>query len=159
MALKGTDKLTERKKRTLFIILGAILGVLVFNLNFLLDYLFYFDPELEKAILLLVSIGLGGFISGLIPLKIVDGLISNASYSVFFYIQMNLMAVFYYIQLGVLDEVWEPQILAVTLLYVLMTIGCSIIGIGLRFLIVLLFSKLRKSRINCFFPPYNKNCN
>ena len=148
MALKGTDKLAERKKRTLFIILGIILGVLVFNLSFLLDYLFYFDPELESAILLLTLIGLGGFISGLIPLKIVDGLISGAFYSLFFYIEINLVAVFYYIHLGVLDEVWEPQYLANTLLYVLMTIGCSIIGIGLRFLIVLLFRKLRKSRSN-----------
>ena len=148
MALKGTDKLAERKKRTLFIILGVILGVLVFNLNFLLDYLFYFDPELESAILFLTLIGLGGFISGLIPLKIVDGLISGAFYSLFFYIEINLIAVFYYIHLGVLDEVWEPQNLAITLLYVPMTIGCSIIGIGLRFLIVLLFRKLRKSRSN-----------
>ena len=148
MVQKETDKLTERKKRTLFIILGATIGVLVFNLNFLLDYLFYFDPELESVILLLFSIGLGGFISGLIPLKIVDGLISGAFYSLFFYIEINLIAVFYYIHLGILGEVWEPQNLAITLLYVLMTIGCSIIGIGLRFLIVLLFSKLRKSRIN-----------
>ncbi len=148
MALKGTDKLAERKKRTLFIILGVILGVLVFNLFFLLDYLFYFDPELESAILLHVFIGLGGLISGLIPLKKVDGLISGAFYSLFFYIEINLIAVFYYIHLGVLDEVWEPQNLAITLLYVLITIGCSIIGIGLRFLIVLLFSKLRKSRSN-----------
>ncbi len=147
MALKETDKLAERKKRTLFIIIGAIIGVLVFNLFFLLDYLFYFDPELESIILLYVFIGLGGFISGLIPLKIVDGLISGVSYSFFFYIEMNLMAVFYYIKLGVLNEVWKPQILAITLLYVLITIGCAIIGIGLRFLIVLLFSKLRKSRI------------
>ena len=148
MALKGTDKLAERKKRILFIILGVIFGVLVFNLNFLLDYLFYFDPELESVILLLTLIGLGGFISGLIPLKMVDGLISGAFYSVFFYIEINLIAVFYYIHLGVLDEVWEPQNLAITLLYVPMTIGCSIIGIGLRFLIVLLFRKLRKSRSN-----------
>lgn len=148
MALKETDKLVERKKRTLFIVLGVILGVLVFNLFFLLDFLFYFDPELELAILLLALIGLGGFISGIIPLKIVDGLISGAFYSLFFYIEINLIAVFYYIHLGVLDEVWEPQNLAISLLYVLMTLGCSIVGIGLRFLIVLLFNKLRKSRTN-----------
>ncbi len=148
MALKGTDKLSERKKRTLFIILGVILGVLAFNLFFLLDYLFYFDPELESAILFLTLIGLGGFISGLIPLKIVDGLISGASYSVFVYIQINLMTVFYYIHWGILDEVWKPQILARYLLSILITFSCAIIGIGLRFLIVLLFNKLRKSKIS-----------
>ena len=143
-----TGKLTERKKRILFIILGIIFGILAFNLSFLIDYLFYIDPELESAILLLVCIGLGGLISGLIPMKWSDGLISGAFYSVLFYIQINLMAVFYYIQLGILDEVWEPQNLAITLLYVLMTIGCSILGIGLRFLIGLLFNKLRKRNIS-----------
>ena len=146
MALEENGKVVGRKKRIIFILLGILLGVLVFNLFYLLDYFFYLDPELEKLMLLFFLIGLGGFISGLVPLKAVDGLISGTSYSVLFYIQTNLMQVFYYIRLGVLEVFWEPQILAKSLLYVLLTLGCSIIGIGLRFLIDLLYNKIRKNK-------------
>lgn len=144
--MKKIKELTEKQKRFLFGTLGVISGLIVFNLFFLLDYLFYLDPELEKALWLLSLICLGGFISGLIPLKIVDGIITGTAYSILFYIEMNLLVVFHYISLGLLGEIWEPIILARSLLYVLMTLACSTIGIGLRSLIRFLIDFL-KNRI------------
>ncbi|GAH59926.1 unnamed protein product, partial [marine sediment metagenome] len=103
------------------------------------------DPELERAILFFVFIGLSGLISGLIPLNIIDGLIAGSIYSVLFYITINLIQVFYFIKLGILD-VWEPRYLSSSLKYIPISLGCSIVGIGLRFMFNYLFNKLRERK-------------
>ena len=131
--------------------LGLFLGALIWSLFFLIDYLVKPDPELERIILLYVFIGLGGLIAGLVPsglesYRIVDGLISGSIYSVLFYITINLIQVFYLIKLGVLKELWDPNSLISSLLYIPIVIGCAIVGIAIRAVIDLLLIKIRKAK-------------
>ena len=145
--MEDKDETIDKKKRIIFIFLGILLGFLLFSSFFLFDYLFYFDPELEGPLFLLLFIILSGFISGLVPLEIVDGIISGALFSVFLYIVWILRQVFYFIKLGILIEVWEPKILVAVLRLFMFAFCGSIIGVILRFLIEFFIKILRKKKI------------
>jgi len=132
MALTETNKIVSKKSRISFILLGLLLGGLVWSLFFLIDYLANPDPELERGLLFLAFVGISGFISVLVPLKPVDGLISGSLYSVLLYIVLNLIQVFYLIKLGILKEVWEPQYLSSYLLSIPIALGCSFVGIAVK---------------------------
>lgn len=149
MAIEETEIKVERKKRILFVLLGNILAALIIGLFFLLDFLIYLDPELERGLLFLIFIGLSGFVSGLVPSKITDGLISGAIYSVLFWISINLAQLSHFMRMNILVA-WHPQYLIASLRYIAIAFGCAVIGIGLKSLIVLLINKLRKNKIKGF---------
>ena len=146
--IQQVSKSQTKLKRILFILISVLLGLLVYNSFHLFNYLFYLDPELERWILLYLLIFSSGFITSLLPSKIVDVSIAGLCFSFLFYLEINLEAVFYYKSLGLLPELWEPRLLASTLVFVPIILGGVALGYGVKLLIKLLIKSLKKNKFS-----------